>query len=567
MWPLDTTWVNAAVARQRGTCLLLALGGLNALGMPMQIHHARIAPATPTAHLASDHSGGTGGHQQQVVSPLGSADAAMTLPRPGGQGGIAPRDTSTTPAAPLLTLVTTSTVQGTACAACTVQVYFVDASSGSTKSYPLASGIAAADGTFVIPIQVAPAAVFCATASATDAQGSTSPLASTVCMTNATPTDTPSVTPPPVVTKPPQPTETATLPVPSATLTLPASSTPTPSATTMSLPSSTSTPPPSPTSVLPASTLTPSPDQQAQPVMTPASATPLPPLTTRRALATPTVSAGITPDDAHLTLQQVGHTLVIAGDGFALHEQIALALDNILLDTAHGEPRASSHGTFRVVVPEPAHLLNRANDMSALGIASGRTASVALIAAHTGVLQSYFAGGMDNSARPTTIMLTNTTTMPTHLILTLYVATGRTEIVRLRLQPHAHAALAMKRLASRRRISGLALCADHLVQASVEIGVGQQRTIVPGSVSTALRWSLIDEPAAVLSRTMVALLNPDPTRAATITLRLLVPGQRPRDVTVLLGARRERVVALPHIVRQPAMHLLVFADRPVVVAG
>lgn len=301
--------------------------------------------------------------------------------------------------------------------------------------------------------------------------------------------------------------------------------------------------------------------------MTPASATPLPPFSTRRALATPTVLAGITLEDVYLTLQRVRHTLIISGDGFAPHEQIALALDDILLNTAHGEPRASSHGRFRVAVPEPAHLLYKVNDMSALGITSGRTASVALIAAHPGALQSYFAGSMANSAQSTTLMLTNTTTMPTHLILTLYVASGRREIVRLRLQPHAHAALAMKRLTPWRGSSGLAVSADHPVQASIVIGVGQHRTNMPGSVSTALRWSIAGDPAAVRGQAMVALLNPDPTRAATITLRLLAPGQRPHDVTVLLGAQRERVVALPDRVGQARMHLLVFADHPVVVAS
>jgi hypothetical protein len=267
--------------------------------------------------------------------------------------------------------------------------------------------------------------------------------------------------------------------------------------------------------------------------------------------------------DAQAT-PHMSHVMVVSGEGFASHEQIALALNNILLSTAHGELRTSVQGAFRVAIPWPAQLLDRANDLSALGLESGRTATVPLIAPYPGVLHSYFVGDVLDATHATTVMLTNTTAMRTTLTLTFFAATGRTEIVRVRLEPHAHAALAVMRLVQQRGAGGLALAADHRVQVGVVMRAGRHRISVPGSVSAALRWSIAGNTAARPSQATIALLNPDPTRAATITLRQFAHGQRPHDVTVRLGALRARVVALPYAAGRPPTHLFVFADHPVV---
>jgi len=261
--------------------------------------------------------------------------------------------------------------------------------------------------------------------------------------------------------------------------------------------------------------------------------------------------------------------IVVAGRGFIPGERVTLRLDGIPLP---GPARAADDGRF-IATFMALDGLPRAMSIAATGAASGATAR-AVPRGASPAATSYVAvasGAAVGSGRPAQLLLTlsNPASHATRVRVTLYFGAGATDSAVVLLRAGARRTVRLASVSNGSGAFGLTLTAGSPIVARVLLARAHARTTLPGTAHAGRVWYLTEGDTGPRVHEVVALLNPDPRHAVSVTLRLLVP-QRHRGhvarVRVRVPAHGETTVDIGKGVPGRPAGIVVTATRPIAVA-
>ena len=398
------------------------------------------------------------------------------------------------------------------------------------------------------------------TATATATMTPVPPTATMLPASSATPIPATSTPVPPATTRVPA----TSTPVPPAVTRVPATATPVP-ATGTSMPMTTPT-----GKSTSAATATMTGGRTAAPAATTtaivtlpgAVATAIPPsgTTPQPAIERPTIA--VSPDTT-----RPGNTVTVTGRGFRPGETITLALNGAALLTRPTIVRADRAGRFTAVIVAPGGLLEGANAVSALGVASRVAALATLIGRLPVAAQFFFAGGQNTSDTQSVLQALNPNDHPANVTLTLYVPNGSVQRSHVTIAPHSQRQIPVATLTRRQGNVGLALTAN--VQVAAQLALtrpGRDGDAILGNTGLGTTWYLAEGYTGLTFHETVSILNPDARHAARVTLRLLaLGGKGSHTVTVSAPAHSDTTVDVSRLLPGRSLSVVATSNRGVVV--
>ncbi len=300
----------------------------------------------------------------------------------------------------------------------------------------------------------------------------------------------------------------------------------------------------------------PSPSPSAQ------AALPLPPIRTVLSGGRTTPRIMVSPATA-----RSGATVRVTGAGFGARETVTLALNGAALPTMPSIVTTDGDGAFSASIVAPDGLLNGANMLTAIGTASRRMAQSLLSGLRDVATRYYFAGGVSLPGEQSALVVLNPGRRAAHVRLTAYFTDGTTLTRAVTAPAMAGQTVPIKRLFGRAGRFGLALTADQPLGAQLRLArPGRAGDAIAGTSGLDTRWYLAEGYTGLTFHEDVAILNPDPRRAAHVTLRLLAgSGRGGRTVAVTVPAHSERVVDANALAPGRALSVVATSDRGVVV--
>ncbi len=267
--------------------------------------------------------------------------------------------------------------------------------------------------------------------------------------------------------------------------------------------------------------------------------------------------------------------VVVAGRGFTPGERVTLRLDGIPLP-GFARVGAASDGRFTATFIAPEGLPRATGRVVATGATSGVSAMVVLRGASPAAT-SYVAtasGAAVGAGRPAQLLLalSNPASHAAHVRVTLYFGAGATDSAVVLLRARARRTVRLASVSNGSGAFGLALTAGSPVVARMLLAQANARTMLPGTAHAGRTWYLTEGyagPPGPAVHEVVALLNPDPRYAASVTLRLLVPRRRGDHVAPLrvrVPAHGETAVDIGKVLPGRYAGIVVTATRPIAVA-
>jgi len=177
------------------------------------------------------------------------------------------------------------------------------------------------------------------------------------------------------------------------------------------------------------------------------------------------------------------------------------------------------------------------------------------------------AGGVESASTHSVLAVLNSTTGTAHIAVTFYFADSSVRTASFIVPANARRSVSVAGLAKRRGNVGLCVASDRAVTGQLNLTrPGKDGDSVVGNVDLGRRWYLAEGYTSGSFHETVALLNPSAFHAATVRLRLLLPGGRGnRTVTERVGAHSERLVDINSLVRNTAVSIVADADRAILV--
>jgi len=262
-----------------------------------------------------------------------------------------------------------------------------------------------------------------------------------------------------------------------------------------------------------------------------------------------------------------GATVRVSGAGFGARETVTLALNGAALPTTPLVVTTDGDGAFSTSIVAPDTLLNGANMLTAIGTASRLVAQSALSGLRDVATRYYFAGGVSLPGEQSALALLDPGRRAAHVRLTAYFTDGATLTRTITAPAMAGQTVPIERLLGRAGRFGLALTADQPLGAQLRLErSGRAGDAITGASGLDTRWYLAEGYTGLTFHEDVAILNPDPRRAAHVILRLLAASDRGgRTVAVTVPAHSERVVDANALAPGRALSVVATSDHGVVV--
>jgi len=222
---------------------------------------------------------------------------------------------------------------------------------------------------------------------------------------------------------------------------------------------------------------------------------------------------------------QPGDTVTIVGRGYARGEPVTLALNGRALAAGASSLSADATGRFMARVALPPELLAGANTLSALGAVSHAAAVGPLVGYPPPVSRFYFAGGQSSRGTHPTLLLLNTGTVGADATLTAYFDDGTMATRDVGVPPRTLQHVALVGLMGRHATFGLAVSSHSpaLTGGLALTRFGRDDDAIPAVAAPATTWYLAEGYSLLTFYETLSILNPDPTRAAHVTLHLFGP--------------------------------------------
>lgn len=261
-----------------------------------------------------------------------------------------------------------------------------------------------------------------------------------------------------------------------------------------------------------------------------------------------------------------GAIVVVRGRNFAPGEQVTLALDGAALLTRPVTVVTGPTGRFTARVVAPNSLLAGPNSVSAIGVVS----HVAALATLVGLRPStrlYLAGGELAPGVRSLLQALNPSNRAAAVSITLYFADGTVGHASVTLGAHSQRQVPLDSLTAHRGAVGLVLSATAPIAAQLTLlRTGRDGDSILARAGLDATWYLAEGYTGGSFHETVAILNPNPIRAARVTLRLLALGGRgSRTVVVSVPAHSEQVVDVNRLLPGRSLSIVATSDRGIVV--
>ena len=363
-------------------------------------------------------------------------------------------------------------------------------------------------------------------------------------------------------------TNTRATPTSTTTSTPTSTNTPTNTSTSTSTPTNTNTPVP------PTNTGVPTVATMINPTATIAPSTPTAIPTTAIPTTAPATTATATPTPPRYNPRIAlspgavlpGAVVVVRGRNFAPGEQVTLALDGAALLSRPVTVVTGPTGRFTAHVVAPNSLLAGPNSVSAIGVVS----HVAALATLVGLRPStrlYLAGGELAPGVRSLLQALNPSNRAAAVSITLYFADGTVGHASVTLGAHSQRQVPLDSLTAHRGAVGLVLSATAPIAAQLTLlRTGRDGDSILARAGLDATWYLAEGYTGGSFHETVAILNPNPIRAARVTLRLLALGGRgSRTVVVSVPAHSEQVVDVNRLLPGRSLSIVATSDRGIVV--
>ncbi len=177
------------------------------------------------------------------------------------------------------------------------------------------------------------------------------------------------------------------------------------------------------------------------------------------------------------------------------------------------------------------------------------------------------AGGVESASMHSALAVLNPTARTAHIAVTFYFADSSVRAASFTVPANARRSVSVAGLARRRGNVGLCVASDRTVTGQLNLTrSGKDGDSVVGNGDLGRHWYLAEGYTSGFFHETVALLNPSASHAATVRLRLLLPGGKGnRTVTERVGAHSERLVDINSLVRNTAVSIVADADQAVLV--
>ncbi len=273
-----------------------------------------------------------------------------------------------------------------------------------------------------------------------------------------------------------------------------------------------------------------------------------------------------------------GDTVTIVGRGYAPGEPVALALNgHALALNGHALAAGASSlsadptGRFMARVALPPELFAGANTLSALGAVSQAATVGPLVGYPPPVSRFYFAGGQSSQGTHPTLLLLNTGTVRADAALTAYFDDGTMATRDIGVPPRTQQHVALVGLVGRHATFGLAVSSRSpaLSGGLALTRFGRDDDAIPAVAAPATTWYLAEGYSLLTFYETLSILNPDPIRAAHVTLHLFGPTVRGNHaIGVLVPPHSSFLVDVNRLLRHRSsgsVSMVVDADHGIVI--
>jgi len=262
-----------------------------------------------------------------------------------------------------------------------------------------------------------------------------------------------------------------------------------------------------------------------------------------------------------------GTVVVVHGSGFASREQVTLALDGAALLTQPLTVVTDRAGRFTARFVAPDSLLSGPNSVSAIGAVSRLAALATLVGLRPSGTRLYLAGGeLAPGTRPL-LQVLNPGNRAAAVTIALYFADGTVQRFPSTVAAHSQRQVPLDSLTAHRGAFGLVLSATAPIAAQLTLRrAGRDGDGILARAGLDTTWYLAEGYTGGTFHESVSILNPDPARAARVTLRLLALGGRgSRTLTISVPAHSEQVVDVNRLLPGHSLSIVATSDRGIVV--
>jgi len=284
-------------------------------------------------------------------------------------------------------------------------------------------------------------------------------------------------------------------------------------------------------------------------------------------IALPGAAGGVGGESA----MRPGDTVTIVGRGYAPGEPVALALNGHALAASASFLSADPTGRFMARVALPPELFAGANTLSALGSVSQAATVGPLVGYPPPVSRFYFAGGQSSQGTHPTLLLLNTGTVRADAALTAYFDDGTMATRDIGVPPRTQQHVALVGLVGRHATFGLAVSSRSpaLSGGLALTRFGRDDDAIPAVAAPATTWYLAEGYSLLTFYETLSILNPDPIRAAHVTLHLFGPTVRGNHaIGVLVPPHSSFLVDVNRLLRHRSsgsVSMVVDADHGIVI--
>jgi hypothetical protein len=261
-----------------------------------------------------------------------------------------------------------------------------------------------------------------------------------------------------------------------------------------------------------------------------------------------------------------GATVTVRGSGFALDEQVVLALNGAALQTTPATILAGSTGAFSVSFVVPYSVINGANLIVASGVSSRASVSAGIMANLPVASHWYFANGDTTGTNSTIISMLNPGNAPARVTMTFLYQDGPERVYTQTVPPHSTASVGLGLVAGYGRHIATIVQADRRISAesTVTYGSGDSATAL-GASGPARTWYLAEGYTNGSFTEQVAIMNPS-TTFATIDVHFLPFNNLPaREARFVMQPRSNITIDAGQFMPRQSMSVIVTANTDVVV--
>ncbi len=261
-----------------------------------------------------------------------------------------------------------------------------------------------------------------------------------------------------------------------------------------------------------------------------------------------------------------GTTVIIRGSGFALGEQVVLALNGAALATVPTTVLANGSGGFLVTAVVPGTVNDGSNILTAVGVSSRAGGAVTLQGTLPVASRWYLPDGDTTGDHRTVLALLNPSDGTAKVTLTFLYQNAPERHAALQVAAHARASVDLALVAGAGRIISTIVEADRQIGAdsTISYGDGDTSTAI-GASAPATRWYLAEGFTGNSFHESLAIMNPN-TSYAIVDVRFLpFNGRPPREVRYLVLPRANIQIDVGQYMPGLSVSAIVTADKGVVV--